>query len=83
MPDWRGYASLIDYMLRLRVFGPENAGRQPGEGAEDRAGPTTKGARVATERKKGAKGANGGEGAEGRPRVPWVEQDAPYGSEFK
>ena len=25
----------------------------------------------------------GGEGAEGRPRVPWVEQDAPYGSEFK
>ena len=83
MPDWRGYASLIDYMLRLRVFGPENAGRQPGEGAEDRAGPTTKGARVATEKKKGAKGANGGEGAEGRPRVPWVEQDAPYGSEFK
>ena len=59
MPDWRGYASLIDYMLRLRVFGPENAGRQPGEGAEDRAGPTTKGARVATEKKKGAKGANG------------------------
>ena len=40
--DWASYATLAEYMLRLRVFGGE--------------------------------GSSGG--------VPWVDQDAPYGSEF-
>ena len=41
-PDWSGYGSLVEYMMRLRVFGGEGAGSN----------------------------------------VPWVDQNAPYGSEF-
>ena len=98
MPNWRSYASLVDYMMRLRVFGPEateaesakvksaeaEAANQPAKvkptEAETVEPVATKALDPFTVEPDGAKNAEVPHLA--RARVPWVEQDAPYGSEF-